>query len=611
MRPDRWPDLLDRRNRQWIANSEFIGYRDGCEVTVLFNQWPDDGGFQRRWFLLFHRLGEDQVYYVPVLAQTILTTGAGSNQTLTSDPTWNNANNSVEGIAGGASGGNIVADANNVSGGGGGAYNKITNFTFATPGTTTATYRIGVGGAGVSTHPTNGNNGGQTWFNSTVYPTTGTALGCDPGKGGTQSNGTANGGAGGAIANNYPANTGFAGGRGGNATGDGITTFGASGAGGAGGPNAAGNQGVDANNESSGGQGDGSFGGVGGTSGDPGTAGGNGTEWGTAGSGGGGGATSASLSGETGGKGGLYGGGGAACSGTTSSTSGAGAQGVIVLTWAVGTAAKPSYQRSLADDHPPWQQKSPYPVALYESTVKPPFIPSYRGFGVDDPPTWQWQKSYNVALYSGNPFVNRRDLGYDDAPPWQRLPQRNLALLAPVAVAKPFTPSYPQFFADDLAWQWRTPYPVALYESTVKPFTPSYPQFSVDDPSAWQWQRSYPLALYAGRPFNPLYPQFSVDDLPSWQQPLQRNAALLTTVAVTKPVSPSYPQFTVDDPSVWQWRAPYPAALYEATVKPFNPAYPQFTTDDPPSWQRLTQRNVALLSPVAITRGLSRGYVFG
>ncbi len=67
---------------------------------------------------------------------SFLTTPTGSLQTSTSDVTWNNANNKVECIGGGAESAGIKFSSGDATGGGGGAYSKITNFTFATPGTT-------------------------------------------------------------------------------------------------------------------------------------------------------------------------------------------------------------------------------------------------------------------------------------------------------------------------------------------------------------------------------------------------------------------------------------------------------------------------------------------
>lgn len=267
---------------------------------------------------------------------SFLVSPTGSNQTLTSDPTWNNSNNTIECIGAGGSGGVANGAApKSCAGGAGGDYAKISNFTFATPGTTTATYQLGTGGTAISgTLVSNGNAGGDTWFNSATFA--GCSVGGRGGGGGQgNSTATANGGAVG-NGNTSTGTTINTGGRGGNVT----TNTGevGTGAGGAGGLNAAGNQGVDSSGNSTaastnGGQGDGTHGGAAGTSG--GGTGGNGTEWDAShGSGGGGGGNDASLA--VAGSGGNYGGGGGG--GTSTSTthpcgSGAGIQGIIVLTW--------------------------------------------------------------------------------------------------------------------------------------------------------------------------------------------------------------------------------------------------------------------------------------
>jgi hypothetical protein len=298
---------------------------------LLFVERQHWYGFERRWFVRL-RFGPREIF-VPALTQAFLTTTPGSNQTYTSDATWNNANNTIEVIGAGASGGRFGAGTGHATGGGGGAYCKISNFTFTTPGTTTATYQIGSGGLAVTgTGGASGNNGGKTWFNAAAFPVSGTAVGADAGLAGASGTASVNGGAGGAIANNYPASTGFAGGRGGNLTG--ASGSGGSGGGGAAGPNAAGNQGVDDATTNSavataGGQGDGTFGGLGGAAISSGHV---GTEWdathGSGGGGGGGGNNSGT------GSGGNYGGGGGGVrSSAGSTTSGAGTQGIIVLTW--------------------------------------------------------------------------------------------------------------------------------------------------------------------------------------------------------------------------------------------------------------------------------------
>jgi hypothetical protein len=306
-----------------------------------------------------------------------LTTTPGSNQTFPSPADWNNSNNSIEAIGGGGSG--AAADDTNINrpigaGGGGGEWRKITNFSFAVPGTTTATYQLGLGGTAVTQAVAgfkNGTSGGTTWFNSTVDPGAGadnTKLGAKPGLAGNgATGGAANGGAGGTGGWGTSSN---AGGRGGN-----VALPSSNGARGTGGGGAAGSTGVGvagtdlaaaSTGTSAGGNADtgGTGAGTGGAGGNPPVAGGPGTESdGTHGSGGGGGAGLTSA----GGAGGNYGGGGGG--GVTisgSATSGAGIQGMIVITYTpvtscvpsitllgVGCASLPSPARAAANDNAP------------------------------------------------------------------------------------------------------------------------------------------------------------------------------------------------------------------------------------------------------------------
>lgn len=334
----RWPTIYDRD--QAFSRRKFQYVSNGVEVCSLLTQWQDDHGWQRRLFLLLRHLNDHDVVPVPVAGQRFIVSPTGSNQTITSDATWTNTHNFVALIAGGGSGASLVTGGNTDSGGGGGAYNSFTNFTFAIPGTTTAVVRVGAGGTAVaSTTAANGNAGGQSWFNSTAFPVSGIALGAANGVGGVFSSATSNGGAGGAVANNYPANQGAAGGRGGNAT---FTTgnFPNTGGGGAGGLNGAGQNGQDQNVSagSNGGAGDNGFGGAGGitTGVSPGSPGGNGREWdSTHGSGGGGSGEDLGTTGSAG-TGGLYGGGGGSIfTGAGTATSGAGGQGIVVMYWGI------------------------------------------------------------------------------------------------------------------------------------------------------------------------------------------------------------------------------------------------------------------------------------
>lgn len=234
---------------------------------------------------------------------------------LTSDITWNNNNNKIECIGAGGSGNSGTT---NRGSGAGGAYSAITNFFFATPGTTTAAYQVGVGGAGVTSTDT-ANAGGDTWFNSAAFP----GAGSDNSKIGAKGGGGATagaGGVGGAAASGW-GQTKSSGGDGfraaGGAAGGGGGAAGPSGAGGTGSATAGGSadNGVVAgptvnSNGLSGTEFDGSHGcGTGGLH----------------------------LTTTTAFSGGLYGGGGAQLS--SPNTSGAGANGIIILTWIPAGAA--------------------------------------------------------------------------------------------------------------------------------------------------------------------------------------------------------------------------------------------------------------------------------
>lgn len=256
---------------------------------------------------------------------SFLTSPTGSNQTWNSPADWNNSDNSIEGIGGGGNG-RSLAIVGHATGGGGGQYAKITNFSVATPGTTSATYQIGAVGSGV------------TWFNSTVDPGAGadnTKLGAKGGTTGNTGTGSQAGGPGGTGGWGTTLNNG---GRGGDLTG--ASGSGGSGGGGAGGLNGAGNNGVDDASTgfpgTNGGSGDAGSGGIGGTGSGAGsgTAGGNGTEWDASdGSGGGGGGSQNNASASSG-AGGLYGGGAGSIrvSGGTP-TIGLAKQGIIVVTY--------------------------------------------------------------------------------------------------------------------------------------------------------------------------------------------------------------------------------------------------------------------------------------
>lgn len=278
---------------------------------------------------------------------TFLTTPTGSNQTYNIPSDFNAANNNIQAIGAGASGGHGDPNVDTAdTGGGGGAYAKSVNLSL-TPGGT-ATYQIGTGGAAVSAFSTNGNAGGDSWFNSAAFPAAGQAVGAKGGSAGVNDATSilVSGSSGGTAAASYATGTGSvknSGGSSGSADGTGGIGIGsASGAGGAGGPNGAGVAGTGAASAtgSAGGAGDNGSGGGGGAgnSSGSGSGGGNGTEFdATHGSGGGGGGGMPRANNDTGGSGGLYGAGGGAAYDLTrlliGTASGAGRQGIIVVTY--------------------------------------------------------------------------------------------------------------------------------------------------------------------------------------------------------------------------------------------------------------------------------------
>lgn len=293
------------------------------------------------------------------MTQVFLTASPGSNQTYTSPADWDNSANTIEVIAGGGSGAAIQQSITSGTGGGGGEYGKVTNFNFVTPGTTTATYRIGIGGpatvgvVGGTLQALTGTAGGDSWFNGTTQA--GATIGAIAGGGGTI---LVNSAPGGAAGTGGVGTTHNAGGRGGNsdATGGRQVT----GGGGAGGPNGAGNNGVNGPSGlnvqvTNGGSGDAGFGGAAGIASvtTPGGNGGAGTELGDGihGVGGGGGACQQAINGlVTAGSGGLYGAGGgasrcigAAGQGSDQAISGGGAQGIIVITYTPFTGPTQTY----------------------------------------------------------------------------------------------------------------------------------------------------------------------------------------------------------------------------------------------------------------------------
>jgi hypothetical protein len=263
------------------------------------------------------------------MAFLLITSSPGANQSINLPADWNPADNTVECIGAGARGAHGSGTTAGGGGGGGGAYTKVVNISLAAGAAVTV--RVG------ATSGTDGGAGGDTWFNDTVFPTTGTNKAGAKGGAALGSATATAGGVGGAASAGYPTsgtglirNDGGTGGLGVLNT----TPGGGGGAGGSTGAGVVGNAGNAGSNPRQGGAGSagaGGAGGVGTNSASPGAAGGAGTNLsGGVGAGGGGGGSSASPS--TGGAGGLYGGGGAG-GGRNNGAGGAGAQGLIILFW--------------------------------------------------------------------------------------------------------------------------------------------------------------------------------------------------------------------------------------------------------------------------------------
>lgn len=290
----------------------------------------EDIGKDRMWELLQN----DEFKFIATV--TFLVSPTGSNQTFNIPFTWNNFNNKVESIGGGASGGAHSGNFSNCStGGGGGAYSFVSNLVLTQGGT--ATYQIASTAAAVL-NSSNGNAGNSTWFNATTFGASSVgAVGGSAGQ--TQSTGgTCPGAAGGAAGSCI--GTATSGGASGTAT-NSARSSSASGGGGAAGPNGVGLASANVTDgASTGGTGDNGSGGTGGagSTGSTGNNGNNGAEYDAShglGGGGGGGSTTGDTISASAGNGGNYGagGGGASASGnSTGATSGIGAQGLIVVT---------------------------------------------------------------------------------------------------------------------------------------------------------------------------------------------------------------------------------------------------------------------------------------
>ena len=287
---------------------------------------------------------EELVYPLIIDDESVVTSGTS----LAKPSDWNDSDNSIEvvgGGAGGEGGETGVPDGGGGGGGGGGAYGRADNHTWTTD---PETIQIGSGGTAGTASYGNGGNGGQTWYDGTGVLTSGTASG-----GGQAGNGLGGGG-GNASGSALDAEAfGGSAGHGGSPAGD-------DGGGGGGGGAGAGGDVGNGNNGTTGGNGSGSSAGAGGDGGDGnstdpnsgegasggagnGAAGGNGTDLGegTAGTGGGGaggaGGEQADETGHVGGAGGNYGAGGGGGGGSGDGMSGgngaAGGPGVIILTW--------------------------------------------------------------------------------------------------------------------------------------------------------------------------------------------------------------------------------------------------------------------------------------
>src|SRR3954468_23533188 len=93
-------------------------------VGLLWVDRPRDYGWDRDWFL-YKVLDDGQVETQLYLKQAFLEATTGSNQTYTSDATWNNASNTVEVVGAGGAGSIGASTSTGGGGGAGGGYNKI------------------------------------------------------------------------------------------------------------------------------------------------------------------------------------------------------------------------------------------------------------------------------------------------------------------------------------------------------------------------------------------------------------------------------------------------------------------------------------------------------
>jgi hypothetical protein len=309
------------------------------ELWGEVEEWRSPGGrwkrgdFRPEWF------GE----LVPLLAVAtvtfITTTGSG---TYTAPADFVSAGSTAEAIGSGGSGGaaKYLGSSFNAaaSGGSGGAYALASASSLSAGGTASTVVPTGGASVSTSTDQINGNAGADASFGSLAIAKGGLGGTANSTSGSISANGVSGGAASGSTGS-----TKNNGGASGTATSTPANSQNATGGGGAGGGTSAGTASAASSSgtlgASSGGQGDGSTGGAGGT-GNTGSAGGTGstgTEWDASHGSGGGGGGSGSSSG--GGTGGLYGAGGGAGFASTTGKSGAGAQGILVVTYTPLTTA--------------------------------------------------------------------------------------------------------------------------------------------------------------------------------------------------------------------------------------------------------------------------------
>lgn len=332
---------------KWWGSQDRLGVEVPTKIQITqITQYPDR----------LHIEAEEMLASgVILLVNVVLLGTTGGVFTWTVPASWNDANNSIEVIGGG--GGGAVTNNEGGKGGGGGGYSKIVNLDL-TPGASVS-YRVGSGG------PSNV-DGSDTWFNGANLAASSVGA-----KGGQAGIFKTSGGQGGQASAGI-GTTKTSGGNGGNGAPKGADRAGGGGGGGAGGPHGngasggvlgldsddagAGGGGADGGSTGGGAGGDGGNnrfnfgggssgnstgqeggGGKGGAVFETGGTGGNGEQLWTqtiapitsAGPGGGGGGGGSSAAG---GAGGFYGGAGGG-TGNVAQIGGAGAQGVIAITW--------------------------------------------------------------------------------------------------------------------------------------------------------------------------------------------------------------------------------------------------------------------------------------